>query len=100
MSIELDWLKKKVNDILIETNWLNMKAHSDHPEAETATYITHNTHKRETSMPSVGFERAIPASEWPQTHALDRETTGIGTNDEDAYMNNSVDEKGYTLRLA
>jgi hypothetical protein len=29
-------------------------------------------------MPPAGFEPAIPASEQPQTHALDRETTGIG----------------------
>ena len=34
---------------------------------------THNTHKRQTSMPPAGFEPAIPASEWPQTHALDRD---------------------------
>ena len=32
-------------------------------------------------MPSVGFEPAIPASEWPQTHALDRAATGIGDCD-------------------
>jgi hypothetical protein len=38
---------------------------------------THNTHKRKTSMPPVGFEPAIPASERPQTHALDRAATGI-----------------------
>ena len=29
-------------------------------------------------MPSAGFEFAIPASELPQTHALDRAFTGIG----------------------
>jgi hypothetical protein len=29
-------------------------------------------------MPPAGFEPAIPASEWPQTHALDRAVTGIG----------------------
>ena len=29
-------------------------------------------------MPPVGFEPAIPASERPQTHTLDREATGIG----------------------
>jgi hypothetical protein len=28
-------------------------------------------------MPPAGFEPAIPASEWPQTHALDRAATGI-----------------------
>jgi hypothetical protein len=31
---------------------------------------THNTHKRQTSMPPAGLEPAIPASEWPQTHAM------------------------------
>jgi len=35
-------------------------------------YLTiHNTHKRQTSMPLVGFEPTIPASEWQQIHALD-----------------------------
>jgi hypothetical protein len=29
-------------------------------------------------MPPAGFEHAIPASERPQTHALDRAATGIG----------------------
>ena len=33
---------------------------------------THNTHKRQTSMPPAGFEPVIPASELRQTHALDR----------------------------
>ena len=28
-------------------------------------------------MSPAGFEPAIPASEWPQTHALDRNATGI-----------------------
>jgi hypothetical protein len=39
---------------------------------------THNTHKRQTSMPPVGFESTILVSERPQTHALDRTATGIG----------------------
>ena len=30
-------------------------------------------------MPPAGFELAIPASERPQTHALDRAATGIGS---------------------
>ena len=38
----------------------------------------HNTHKRQTSIHPVEFEPVIPASERPQTHALDRATTGIG----------------------
>jgi hypothetical protein len=29
-------------------------------------------------MPLMGFEPTIPASERPQTHALDRAATGIG----------------------
>jgi hypothetical protein len=31
------------------------------------------------SMPSVGFEPAILATKQPQTYALDRAVTGIGT---------------------
>jgi hypothetical protein len=31
-------------------------------------------------MPPAGFERAFPASERPETHALDRAAAGIGTN--------------------
>jgi hypothetical protein len=43
-------------------------------------YLTsHNTHKRQTSMPPVGFDPTIPASERPKTHVLDRTATGIGT---------------------
>ena len=39
---------------------------------------THNTHKTQTSMPTAGVEPAIPASERPHTHALDRAATGVG----------------------
>jgi len=39
---------------------------------------THNTSKKQTSMPPVGFELTISASERPQTHALERAATGIG----------------------
>ena len=39
----------------------------------------HSIHKRQISMmPPAGFEPAIPASERPQTHALDRAATRIG----------------------
>ena len=38
----------------------------------------HNTHNRQTSMSPGGFGRAIPASERPQTHALDRAATWTG----------------------
>jgi hypothetical protein len=33
---------------------------------------------RQTSMPTAGFEHAIPATKQPQTYALDRAATGIG----------------------
>jgi len=39
---------------------------------------TNNIHKRQTSMPPVGFEPTIPKSERPQIHDLDRAATGIG----------------------
>jgi hypothetical protein len=39
---------------------------------------THNTHMRQTSMPSAGFEPKIPRSERLQIHALDCTATGIG----------------------
>ena len=39
---------------------------------------THNTHNRQTSVPSVGFEPTISAGVRPQTYALDRVATGTG----------------------
>jgi len=39
---------------------------------------THNNHKRKTSLSLAGFKTAIPASERPQTHALDRAAAKIG----------------------
>ena len=42
-------------------------------------YITtHNTHKRQTSVPPAGFESTVQASKRLQNHALDRAATGIG----------------------
>ena len=42
-------------------------------------YLTiHNSHKRQTSMPSMGFEPTISAGERPQTYALGRAATGTG----------------------
>jgi hypothetical protein len=42
-------------------------------------YLTHNTHKKQTFMPLVGFEPTNLAGERPQTHAFDRATTGNGS---------------------
>jgi hypothetical protein len=36
-----------------------------------------NTEKRQASMPTAGFENAIPASKRQQTHALDSAATRI-----------------------
>ena len=47
---------------------------SDQPEAETSIW----QHNRQTSIPPVGFEPTIPASERPQTQASDRVAAGIG----------------------
>jgi hypothetical protein len=40
---------------------------------------THNTHNRRPSISPEGFEPAIRTNERPQTHALDRAATGIGS---------------------
>ena len=40
---------------------------------------THNTHKRKTAILSAVFEFAMPESEPPQTHALDRSAIRIGS---------------------
>ena len=44
--------------------------------SETSTW--QHKHSKETSMHPAGFEPAIPPSERPQAHALDRAATGIG----------------------
>jgi len=45
---------------------------------------THNTLKRQASMPPAGFEAIIPVSERPQTHAFDSAATGFGLS---SYLN-------------
>jgi hypothetical protein len=52
----------------------------DPPDAENSTW-KHTTLTRDRyPCPKAGFEPAIPASERPHTHALDRAATGIGWN--------------------
>ena len=41
---------------------------------------THNTHKRQTYMPPVGFEPAIPTRERPQTRAMARPLESANAN--------------------
>ena len=52
---------------------------SDQLVAEAANFTTHKKHNRQTSMPSAGFEPAIPAIKRLQTYALDRTATEIGS---------------------
>ena len=40
---------------------------------------THDTHTRQTSMPPAWFQPAVPASERPQTHAVDRAAIRTGS---------------------
>ena len=54
---------------------LGLRWTTNEPDVETSTG-QHNTHKRRTSMPSVGLETAIPVSERPQIHALDERPLG------------------------
>ena len=41
---------------------------------------THSIHKNQSGMPPLGFELAIPRSELPQTHTLDRVVTRFGSS--------------------
>ena len=47
----------------------------DRHVSEVASWITHNKQEGRTSIPSAGFESAIPAVRRLQTYALDRTTT-------------------------
>ena len=50
------------------------------PLDERDLYLTtNNSHNRQTNMPSAGLKPPVPASERPQTHALDRAAAGIDT---------------------
>jgi hypothetical protein len=66
-----------VGQALVDQSLLTIEASRLHSVAESAfgnssgrvispthsLYLTHNTHKRQTSMPPAGFEPAIPKSE-------------------------------------
>ena len=61
------------------------KSHSDTPFSVGLLWTSDRTERyttltRDISVPPEGFEPAIPTSEWPQIHVLDRATTGIGTS--------------------
>jgi hypothetical protein len=59
------------------------RSHSDTPHLVGVLWkgrrdlflTTHDTHKKRSSMPPAGPEPAVPVSERPQTHTLDRTAT-------------------------
>jgi len=59
------------------------RAHTRTPRAHTLTHTslvrTPLDEEKQTSVYSAGFEPAIPTSKRPQTNALGRAATGIGT---------------------
>ena len=64
--------------VLLRTHSVELLCTKDRPVADTSTCTTHNTHKRQPSVPLARVEPSVPASKRPQTHALDRATTRIG----------------------
>ena len=66
-------------------------------ETSTSQHKTLTTEKH--PCPSVGFETAISAGEWPQTDALDRAATGTGNNNAHYWQKPRHEETGLTLRL-
>jgi hypothetical protein len=62
-------LSVKVSRSHTDTHPTGFLCTSDQPVAEAATYTTHDRQKTRTSVPSVGFEQAIPAIKLPLTYA-------------------------------
>jgi len=50
------------------------------PRRRSLHLTTHNIHKKQSGIPPSRFEPAIPGSELPQTHALDRAATAFGNS--------------------
>jgi len=50
---------------------------NDQPYGKELYLTAHNIYKRQTSMPSPGFETAIPAGERPKIQALDLAANGV-----------------------
>ena len=58
--------------------WVELIWTCDQPDGRVLYLTSLNAHKRQTYMTSAGFEPAIPASERPQAHGLERTATGTG----------------------
>jgi hypothetical protein len=82
------------------------RSHSDEQTTCRTGIYLHSTHKRQKSMPPAGFEYAVPACHWPQTHALGRAANGFDTHKNThtrvcarAYISNFVLKHCQTLRF-
>ena len=65
--------------IILKVFWFGKTPLDEGSALRRHPYLTkHNTHNRETSMPSAGIEPAISAKDPPQNDALNRATTVIG----------------------
>ena len=64
---------------MVHTHSVGLLWPRDLSVVESSAYTAHNIYKTQTSMSMhlVGFEPAIPASQRPQTCALDRAATAI-----------------------
>ena len=68
-----------LSDTHTHTHTLGITPLGKESACRTDLYLTTlYTHNRQTSVPAAEFEPTLPASERPQTHALDGAATGIG----------------------
>ena len=68
----LIWVIARNNTVQEKTYFKTWDFMHDQLVAENATYTTQNKQKRRTSLPSAGFQPAIPAFKQLQTYALQR----------------------------
>ena len=61
---------------------------------------THNTHNRQTCIPTAGLKPEILARQRPQAHDLDRAATGTGTWQNIRKNNSRMIGVGYVARVA
>jgi hypothetical protein len=66
-----------ISHIIRHTQPVTILLTSDQLVAEAANYTTRNKHNKRTSMPSAGFEPAIPATQRLQTYVFDHTATGV-----------------------
>ena len=71
-----------------QTHTLGRTPLDEIPHLRRDLYLTtNNTHKIQKSMPSVGFELVLPATERPQAQTLERAVTRIGFATESEVVN-------------